>query len=73
MQLNGGDESEQDGNMSKQEVSLAQLAMGVDVQPRHPGSNPRGCEFGFLLFIKNSLWGSPPPLSFQKKVNKMET
>jgi hypothetical protein len=34
-----------------QEVSLAQLAMGVDVQPRHPGSNPHGCEFGFLLFI----------------------
>jgi hypothetical protein len=33
------------------EVSLAQLAMGVDVQPRHLGSNPRGCEFGFLLFI----------------------
>jgi hypothetical protein len=25
--------------------------MGVDVQPRHPGSNPHGCEFGFLLFI----------------------
>jgi hypothetical protein len=48
--------------------SLAQLAMGVDVQPRHPGSNPRGCEFGFLLLIKkNSLWGYPPPLSFQKK------
>jgi hypothetical protein len=34
-----------------QEVSLAQLAMGVDVQPRHPGSNPHRCEFGFLLFI----------------------
>jgi hypothetical protein len=41
--------------------------MGVDVQPRHPSSNPHICEFGFLLFIKkNSLWGSPPPLSFQK-------
>jgi hypothetical protein len=38
------------------------------IQPRHPGSNPHGCEFEFLLFIKkNSLWGSLPPLSFQKK------
>jgi hypothetical protein len=36
---------------SSKEVSLAQLAMGVDIQPRHPGSNPHGCEFGFLLFI----------------------
>jgi hypothetical protein len=42
------------------EVSLAQLAMGVDVQPRHPGSNPRGCEFGFLLFIKKNRCGALP-------------
>jgi hypothetical protein len=48
--------------------------MGVDVQPSHPSSNPHGCEFGFLLFIlKNSLWGSPPPLSFQKKLGELNT
>jgi hypothetical protein len=34
--------------------------MGVDVQPRHPGSNPRGCEFGFLLFIKKTHCGGLP-------------
>jgi hypothetical protein len=34
--------------------------MGVDVQPRHPGSNPRGCEFGFLLFIKKTHYGGLP-------------
>jgi hypothetical protein len=34
--------------------------MGVDVQPRHPGSNPRGCEFGFLLFIKKTRCGGLP-------------
>jgi hypothetical protein len=33
------------------EVSLAQLAMGVDVQPRHPGSNPHGYLNKKVLFI----------------------
>jgi hypothetical protein len=60
-------------NRKREEVSLAQLAMRVDVQPRHPGSNPHECKFGFLLFIKkNLLWGSPPPLSFQKKKEERE-
>jgi hypothetical protein len=49
------------------EVSLAQLAMGVDVQPRHPGSNPRGCEFGILLFIKKSRSGVSPTAFLKKK------
>jgi hypothetical protein len=43
-----------------EEVSLAQLAMEVDVQPRHPGSNPHECEFGFLLFIKKTRCGGLP-------------
>jgi hypothetical protein len=49
-----------DYNMPPKEVSLAQLAMGVDVEPRHPGSNPHGCEFGFLLFIKKTRCGGLP-------------
>jgi hypothetical protein len=48
------------------EVSLAQLAMGVD-----PGTQvqiPTDVNLGsYYLLKKNSLWGSPPPLSFQKK------
>jgi hypothetical protein len=46
--------------LTPEEVSLAQLAMGVDVQLRHPGSNPRGYEFGFLLFIKKTRYGGLP-------------
>jgi hypothetical protein len=49
-------------------VSLAQLAMRVDVQPRHPGSNPRECEFGFLLFIKKLAVGVSPTAFLSKKI-----
>jgi hypothetical protein len=54
-------------------VSLSQLAMGVDVQPRHPGSNPRGCEFGFLLFMKKTHCGGlPHRFPFKKKVDSKD-
>jgi hypothetical protein len=49
--------------------------MGVDVQPRHLGSNPHGCEFGFLLFIKKKLAVGVSPTAFlsKKKTNKQLT
>jgi hypothetical protein len=50
------------------EVSLAQLAMGVDVQPMHPGANPCGCEFGFLIFIKKLAVGISPTIFLSKKM-----
>jgi hypothetical protein len=41
--------------------------MGVNVQPRHPGSNPHGCEFGFLLFILKKLAVVVSPTAFLSK------
>jgi hypothetical protein len=41
--------------------------MGVDVQPRHPDSNPCGCEFWFLLFIKKLVVGVSPTAFLSKK------
>jgi hypothetical protein len=41
--------------------------MGVDVQPRHPGSNPHRYEFGFLLFIKKLALGVSPTAFLSKK------
>jgi hypothetical protein len=60
-------------SLNRQEVSLAQLAMGVDVQPKHPGSNPHGCEFGFLLFIyfKTRCGGLPHRFPFKKSLNRL--
>jgi hypothetical protein len=53
------------------EVSLAQLAMGVDVQPRQPGSNSHGYEFRFLLFIYFKLAVGVFPTAFlSKKIPK---
>jgi hypothetical protein len=41
--------------------------MGVDVQPKHPGSNPHGCKFGFLLFILKKLVVGVSPTAFLSK------
>jgi hypothetical protein len=38
----------------------------VDVQPSHPGSNPHGCRFGFLL-LKNTVGASPTVILSKKK------
>jgi hypothetical protein len=47
--------------------------MGVDVQPRHPGSNPHRCEFGFLLFIKKKLTVGVSPTAFLSKKESEES
>ena len=55
----------------EQEVSLASLVREVDVQLNHPGLNPHGCRFGFLLFKKNHCRGFPIQQSFQKNLEQV--
>ena len=51
----------------EEEVNLAHLASGVDVQPGHPGSSTHGREFGFLLFKKTRCGSLSYRFPFKKK------